>query len=572
MPEENHSPGADIDESQPVDVVVEKDVRDVGYQLVVKPFVSGAFTPVAIKGRRDDGMTVTVTEPTVQTDGTYRDQIVAVEPGGNEYIAEADRHGKPSQLFWTWTSPNLEFATIFVGVLAVAVFGMNFWQAALGIVIGTGLGAIAHYFLSARGPLHGVPQMVLGRLAFGFKGNAVPAVLMSVTAGVGWFATNSVSGAYALATLFGFGPLLGLVIIVLLQTGLAFFGHNLVQAFERWTFPVLAVIFAIASVVILSKSHFGAPAGAGGVGGMGGFLLTVGTAFGYAAGWTPYAADYTRYLPATVSTARTGFFAAAGLFLSCVFLEVVGAASVTIGGDSLDNPTAAFTSQLASPLAKATLLAIAIGAIAANSINIYSGAMAFVTLGIKLPHHIARALVTVFFGVAGFLVAWWALPDAAQSYEAFLLIIAYWIGPWLGVMFADQYLRRGQTVARFLYDRSYANWNGLLSFVIGLVVSVALFSNQEKFVGWVAKAYPALGDVTFFVGFLLSAAVISGAVPVEDRRGAGRRLDGRRRDARGRLSGGPKRLGGGRHSDRRRVVQRRRRAAGQWSQPAGPAR
>ena len=95
-------------------------------------------------------MTVTLTEPepTVQTDGSYRDHIAAVEPGGNEYIAEADRHGKPSQLFWTWTSPNLEFATVFVGVLAVAAFGMTFWQAALGIVIGTGLGAIAHYFLS----------------------------------------------------------------------------------------------------------------------------------------------------------------------------------------------------------------------------------------------------------------------------------------------------------------------------------------------------------------------------------------------------------------------------------------
>jgi len=82
-------------------------------------------------------MTVTLTEPTVQTADTYRDNIVAVEPGGNEYIAEADRHGKPSQLFWTWTSPNLEFATIFVGVLTVAVFGMNFWQAVIGIVIGT---------------------------------------------------------------------------------------------------------------------------------------------------------------------------------------------------------------------------------------------------------------------------------------------------------------------------------------------------------------------------------------------------------------------------------------------------
>jgi NCS1 nucleoside transporter family len=443
-----------------------------------------------------------VAEPT--TDGTYRDRIVAVEPGGNEFIAEADRHGKPRQLFWTWTSPNLEFATIFVGMLAVLAFGMTFWQAVAGIVIGTGLGATAHYFLSARGPLHGVPQMVLGRLAFGFKGNAVPSVLMSITAGVGWFATNSVSGAFALSTLFGIGPLVALIAIVLLQTGFAFFGHNLVQAFERWSFPFLAVIFVVASVAIFAHADFTTPVAAEGVGGMGGFLLTVGTSFGYAAGWTPYAADYTRYLPSTVSTARTGLFASSGLFLSCVVLEVVGAASVTTGEASLADPTGSFTSELASPLANATLLAIAVGAIAANSINIYSGAMAFVTIGIKLPANIARALVTVFFGVAGFLVAWWALPDAAHSYEAFLLIIAYWIGPWLGVVFADQYLRRNQPIAEFLYDRSYTNWNGLLSFVIGLVASVLLFANQEKLVGLVTRAVPELGDVTFFVGFLLA--------------------------------------------------------------------
>ncbi|GAS89621.1 purine-cytosine permease family protein [Mycolicibacterium brisbanense] len=445
---------------------------------------------------------MTAAEPS--TDGSYRDRIAAVEPGGNEFIAEADRHGKPRQLFWTWTSPNLEFATVFVGVLAVAYYGMTFWQAVAGIVIGTGLGAIAHYFLSARGPLHGVPQMVLGRLPFGFKGNAVPAVLMSVTAGVGWFATNSVSGAFALATLFGIGPLLALVIVVVVQTALAFFGHNLVQAFERWAFPVLAVIFAVTSVAILVKSHLGAPAAAGGVGGLGGFLLTVGTAFGYAAGWTPYAADYTRYLPSSVNTARTGFFAAAGLFVSCVILEAVGAASVTIGPALSENPTEAFTSELSPWLGKLTLLAIAIGAVAANAINVYSGAMAFVTIGTKLPHHVARALVTAFFGVAGFLIAWWALADAAASYEAFLLIIAYWIGPWLGVVFADQYLRGDQPVAQFLYDRTYSNWPGLLSFLIGLVVSVALFCNQANFVGFVARAVPQLGDITFFVGFLIA--------------------------------------------------------------------
>jgi NCS1 family nucleobase:cation symporter-1 len=257
-------------------------------------------------------------------------------------------------------------------------------------------------------------------------------------------------------------------------------------------------------VAIFMHADLGAPVGAGGVGGIGGFLLTIGTAFGYAAGWTPYAADYTRYLPSTVSTARTGLFASAGLFISCFVLEVVGAASVTTGEANLGDPTGSFTSELASPLAKATLLAIAIGAIAANSINIYSGAMAFVTIGIKLPAHIARALVTVFFGVAGFIIAYLALPDAAHSYEAFLLIIAYWIGPWLGVVFADQYLRRGQKIAHFLYDRSYANWGGLAAFVIGLVVSVVFFCNQEFFQGFLVKAVPALGDITFFVGFLLA--------------------------------------------------------------------
>ncbi|CDQ46706.1 NCS1 nucleoside transporter family [Mycolicibacterium neoaurum] len=447
---------------------------------------------------------MTAAEPT--TDGSYRDRIVAVEPGGNEFIAEADRHGRPSQLLWTWASPNLEFATIFLGVLAVSYFGMTFWQAVAGIVIGAGLGAAAHSFLSARGPQLGVPQMVIGRLSFGYRGNAVPSTLMAITAGVGWFATNSISAAFALATLFGIAPVWALVLVVIVQTALAFFGHNLVQAFERWAFPVLAVIFAITAVVIMSKADLGAPAVEGGVGGVGGFLLTVGATFGYVAGWTPYAADFSRYLPSTVSPARTGLFAAGGLFLASSVLAIVGAASVTIiTNASSDNPADVFTSSLPGALAAATLLAIAIGAVAANAINVYSAGMAFVTTGVKLPAHIARATATVFFGIAGFLVAWWALADAAASYEAFLLLIAYWVGPWLGVVFADQYLRRGQRVDGFLYDHSYSNWPGLLSFLIGLVVSFLLFCNQELFVGFVVRAVPDLGDIGFFVGFLLAA-------------------------------------------------------------------
>ena len=74
-------------------------------------------------------------------EGEYGAKIGTVEPGGAEFIPLHERHGKPLQLFWTWTSPNLEFATVFVGVLAVAAFGLGFWQAVLAIVIGTAGGA-----------------------------------------------------------------------------------------------------------------------------------------------------------------------------------------------------------------------------------------------------------------------------------------------------------------------------------------------------------------------------------------------------------------------------------------------
>src|SRR5262249_23271334 len=117
--------------------------------------------------------------------GEYGAGLPTVEPGGGEFIPLHERHGRRIQLFWTWTSPNLEFATVFVGVLAVAAFGLSFWQSVLAIVIGTGIGAITQGILSARGPSHGVPQMVLSRLGFGYWGNALPAGLKRGAGGNG---------------------------------------------------------------------------------------------------------------------------------------------------------------------------------------------------------------------------------------------------------------------------------------------------------------------------------------------------------------------------------------------------
>jgi NCS1 family nucleobase:cation symporter-1 len=438
-------------------------------------------------------------------EGTYGDKVAAVEPGGAEFIPLSERHGKPLQQFWTWVSPNMEFATIFVGVIGVWFFGLSFWMATLALVLGTALGSVSMSVLAARGPLFGVPQMVLSRIGFGFLGNILPAGVNALVAGIGWFAVNSVSGAFALNALLSWNTKICLVIIVLVQLAVAFFGHNLVHMFERWAFPVLVVIFAIASVVIVSKAHTGAHAASV----PGGFLITFGAAFGYAAGWNPYAADYSRYLPRETNRRAAGLWAGLGVFLSCAALEVVGAAAATVTSLSKygGNPTAGFTSHLPTWIADITLLAIALGAICANALNVYSGSMSFLAVGIKLPLSMRRALVAIVFGIAGFFVALAGLHDAGAKYNNFLLVISYWIGPWLGVFLADQFLRRGKRVDGFLFDRKHNPWAGFAAMAIAIGVSIWLFANQTDYVGVVPKHNPGFGDITFEVGFVLAAVL-----------------------------------------------------------------
>jgi nucleobase:cation symporter-1, NCS1 family len=436
-------------------------------------------------------------------EGIYGDKVAAIEPGGAEFIPLGDRHGTPLQQFWTWVSPNMEFATIFVGIIGVWFFGQSFWMATLAIVLGTALGSLSMSALAARGPLFGVPQMVLSRIGFGFLGNILPAGINAVVAGIGWFAVNSVSGAFALNALLGWNSKICLLIIVLLQIAVAFFGHNLVHTFERWAFPFLVVVFLIASVVIVSKAHPSAHVASV----PGGFLITLGAAFGYAAGWNPYASDYTRYLAPDTNRRAAGLWAGLGVFLSCVLLEVVGAAAATITSIDkfADNPTAGFTAHLPTGIADVTLLAIALGAICANALNVYSGSMSFLALGIKLPLALRRAIVALVFGVAGFFVALSGLHDAGAKYNNFLLVIAYWIGPWLGVFFADQVLRRGKRVDGFLFDRKHNPWGGFAAMAIAMAVSIYFFANQTDYVGLVPKHNGHFGDIAFEVGFVLAA-------------------------------------------------------------------
>ena len=80
----------------------------------------------------------------------------------------------------------------------------------------------------------------------------------------------------------------------------------------------------------------------------------VGASFGYAAGWNPYASDYTRYLKPETPKLPVALFAGLGVFASCVLLEIAGAAVVTAGKTAFD--PSSFTDLVPTWLGKLTLI------------------------------------------------------------------------------------------------------------------------------------------------------------------------------------------------------------------------
>ena len=350
-------------------------------------------------------------------EGNYGEQVITVEPGGAEFIPLPERHGHPLQLFWTWTSPNLEFATVFVGVLGVAVFGLGFWQAALAIVLGTGLGCDhAGRPVDARALARGATDgAVPARLRV--LGQRAPAGLNAGHRGDrlvrGEQRERHVRAEHAHRTCPSRSAWSS---SSWLQIVIAFFGHNLVQAFERYAFPVLAIIFVIATIVIFTKSQPGR------------CLSTAAVSAGSCSPSvrpTATRSGGTRTPPTTPDTSRPSRAGRPSAVVRARRIRVLrgpgdGRGRVGHRGQRrrrARRPHRTFTGHLPTALADLTLLAIALGAIAANVLNIYSGAMSFVAMGIKLPLALRRAIVALVFGVIGFIVAFTGLHDAGTKYD-----------------------------------------------------------------------------------------------------------------------------------------------------------
>jgi hypothetical protein len=77
-------------------------------------------------------------------------------------------------------------------------------------------------------------------------------------------------------------------------------------------------------------------------------------------------------------------------------------------------------------------------------------------------------------------------------------------------MFCDMYLRRRQNpreIEHLLFNKKHTNWAGPVAMLAGGGLSIWLFSNQTKYIGLVPKHWGAAGDLTFEVGFVLTAVI-----------------------------------------------------------------
>ncbi|MFJ9127136.1 purine-cytosine permease family protein [Streptomyces sp. NPDC102340] len=427
-----------------------------------------------------------------------------IERLGAEPVPLTRRHGRPWSLFTLWFGANVQFATLSVGALSTSVFGLDLLPAVLAIVTGTLLSSALVGLFSTRGPLTGVLQLVQSRGPFGRLGN-LPSAAFTVVNGVGWCVVDSLLGVFILRDLTGMGFAPALALMAVAQLGIAVVGYRLIHTVERVLAVVLVVVFAVMSVYGFGAAHATAPV-APADGSTSAFLLVVAVTSARVLGWSAYASDYSRYLPAQSSPRRVFLAAGGGGALAGVWIGSLGAALGTVG--ALDDPSAMVSGLLPNALGTVVLLCLLLSTLASTVIDLYSGAMAALVAGFSIPRWVSVLVV----GGLGTALAWYAgHGDFAAQLNDFLLMTGYWLAPWGAVMIVA-YWGRGRRALADPYDPGHRFGRGLPCVLLAIAAELP-FMNQSLYTGPLAEAHPVLGSFGLFVGFAVAGAAYTVVCP-----------------------------------------------------------
>jgi len=425
-----------------------------------------------------------------------------VEKLGIEHVPENMRHGRTGQLFTLWLASNLTIADYALGFLPVSL-GVPLLSMILALLVGNVLGSLFVALSVAMGPKMGYPQMFISRWSFGTKGNYIFSALNWIST-AGWFTVNVILGSFAVQVLIPGMPFyIAALITTVAEVLLAIYGYDMIHSFEKVMAVVLGALFAFATFLIFTQhtDSIMAYAPTGSASPLALFAITLAASFSYVMSWAPYGSDYSRYLPDSTSYRKSIVNSFVGAFIASFWLEVIGAL-VGILAPTASDATRALPQAL-GPFGLLIVFAIILGGVAANVLNIYTNALSALVLDIKTN----RWKAVVIGGIVGFFLAMYGGGNFGGFYETFLLLLDYWITPWLGIIVVDFFVLKHNTY-RTLSSLPSIAWKAILSYLVGILVSV-LFIPSISYINYVGPASIPLGgaDFSYFVSFIISAVL-----------------------------------------------------------------
>ena len=438
------------------------------------------------------------------------DQFGSVEIKGIELIAENERHGRASDLFWMWMGSNTNIFYPVNGALLI-FFGLSFSQAVLAILIGNliffGVG-----LTSLQGPKTGTTTFTISKASFGPNGGRGLSLLNWATC-VGFEASGialMVLAGLALLSEAGLHNPSAAVKVVLLivamgiQSLLPVLGHQTIMLMQKYLTYLLVPVFIVMAILVSGKVHISALSH-----GASWAVFTEGLALVISGGglsWANTGSDYSRYLAKETKGSSIFWFASLGGMIPAVLLEILGGAIASVvknASDPIGGLPSAFPSWVVVPYLVVAILSL----LAANTTNLYSSGLTLQSIGVKLSRWQCVAVDLVICTVVGGITIFSS--NFNHLYSNFLSLLIIWLAPWLGIYGVDWFLRRGKYDApALLAGKSGRYWGtngfntaGVSAQVLGMLAA-ATWIDSPAFVGPLSSR-TNYADFSVFMGLIV---------------------------------------------------------------------
>ncbi|MET8850025.1 cytosine permease [Amycolatopsis sp. NPDC004625] len=384
-----------------------------------------------------------------------------VETNGLDVIDDAERRGRPRQLFWPWFGANVSVLGLSYGSFTLG-FGISFGQALVAGVVGILFSFLLCGFVAIAGKRGSAPTMLLSRAAFGVRGNRLPSAISWLLT-VGWETVLAALATLATATVFerlGWGggtptKVIALVVVAALTVAAGVLGFDAIMKLQTWITWITGVLTVVYVILVAGDVHWEAvsalPSGSAQqwVGALV-FLMT-----GFGLGWVNAAADYSRYLPRSSSSRGvvgwTTFGASVAPLVLLVFGLLLAGSSPDLNKAIAADPIGALTTLLPLWFLVPFAIVAVLGLVGGAVLDIYSSGLALLSAGLRIPRP-AAALVDGVIMVLGTIYIVFFGGEFLGQFQGFLVTLGVPVAAWCGVMLADVLLRRRDYAEQDLFD------------------------------------------------------------------------------------------------------------------------